>query len=234
MYFFQNILEIILNLLFPPKCVGCKTYGSNFCAKCQEDIAFINAPLCHKCGYPHEVWKATCHKCAAYSLTFLDTIRSVAFFEGGSLRKAIHHFKYNNNQMLATDFAGLLTECYMNNQLDSDVIVPVPLHKSRYKERGYNQSELLSSYLSELIERPIDNQTLIRHQKTVSQTTLSSKERKENVMQAFKCKGNALNGKSILLIDDVCTSGSTLEACAEALKLSGVHYVHALTIARAS
>jgi ComF family protein len=157
----------------------------------------------------------------------------VAFFEAGPLRKAIHKLKYHNNQVLGQAFAPLLAECYTTNKLEVDVIVPVPLHKSRYKERGYNQSTLLAKGLAKLISQPIDDKTLVRHRATRIQMNLKAIERRENVTNAFTCRASPLADKIVLLVDDVCTTGATLDACAHALKESTVRAVHGLTLARA-
>ena len=131
------------------------------------------------------------------------------------------------------DFASMLADCYSDYQLTGDVIVPVPLHNSRYRERGYNQAALLAKGLSRLIGTPVNNKTLVRHRITKTQMTLNAAERKINVSNAFTCQSTALRGKKVLLIDDVCTTGATLDACAQALKQAGVCAVYGLTLARA-
>jgi ComF family protein len=163
----------------------------------------------------------------------MDAIRSVAVYDNQLLRSTIHKFKYQNNRAIVSVLAMLLAECYQTNQLKTDIIVPVPLHPNRYKERGFNQSGLLATHLSTIISQPLDTKTLIRHKITKAQMTLRAEERKINVAGAFRCQSDALRSKVVLLIDDVCTTGATLNACAEALKNSGVSAVFGLTLARA-
>jgi ComF family protein len=115
-----------------------------------------------------------------------------------------------------------------------DVVVPVPLHTARLRERGYNQAALLARELAQQAGLPIDEGTLVRKRATAPQVELNAKQRKENVHGAFYCSGNALTGKRVLLIDDVCTTGATLEACAVALYENGARSVQALTLARAN
>lgn len=190
-------------------------------------------PFCQKCGYPLHISAEVCSQCDHNPLPYLDSIRSVALFEDTPLRPAIHHFKYHNHRILGQDFAPLLAKCYGDSQLETDVIVPVPLHPSRYKERGYNQSELLANSLAALINQPVDKKTLIRRRATKTQVSLNAAERHKNVAAAFACTSNALSDKSILLIDDVCTTGATLNACAQALKGAKARSVYGLTLARA-
>jgi ComF family protein len=114
-----------------------------------------------------------------------------------------------------------------------DVIVPVPLHADRLRERGYNQAALLAHELARQARLAVDEQTLVRKRATASQIKLDAKQRKENVHDAFYCSDSSLAGKRVLLVDDVCTTGATLEACAIALQESGALSVQALTLARA-
>ena len=127
----------------------------------------------------------------------------------------------------------ILADAYHHYDLDADVLVPVPLHFSRVKERGYNQSELLANELGKLLGLPINNSTLQRIRKTKSQMRLGAEERHKNVIGAFACADKQLVNQKVLLIDDVCTTGSTLDACAAALKQAGVITVWGLTLAKA-
>jgi ComF family protein len=114
-----------------------------------------------------------------------------------------------------------------------DVLVPVPLHATRLRERGYNQAALLAREMARRVGLAVDERSLVRQRATASQVDLNVKQRKENVRAAFRCSGNGLVGKHVLLIDDVCTTGATLEACAMALCEGGARSVQALTLARA-
>jgi ComF family protein len=163
----------------------------------------------------------------------IDGIRSAAYFEDNPIRPAIHLLKYRDHKAVASALAKILADSYRDYQLQADVIVPVPLHASRYKERGYNQSDLLVKELSGELDLPTDTVTLQRIRVTESQMTLGISERHQNVKEAFACQNDSLVGKRVLLVDDVCTTGSTLDACAVALKASGVASVWGLTLARA-
>ncbi|MFL7794769.1 MAG: ComF family protein [Anaerolineae bacterium] len=126
-----------------------------------------------------------------------------------------------------------MTACWQQHLMAADVIVPVPLHADRLRERGYNQAALLARELARQADLAIDEQVLVRKRATAPQVKLDANQRKENMRDAFCCPDDSLAGKRILLIDDVCTTGATLEACAAALLESGAHSVQALTLARA-
>jgi len=226
--------DLVLDLLFPPQCVCCNADGSFLCDDCRRNIQPIDAPFCPVCGYPGARHPDDCRQCHSHPLHHLRGIRSVALFESRPLRTAIHKFKYQNYHVLAKSLAPLLATCYTTTKLNTETIVPVPLHRTRYKYRGYNQAELLANELAKLIHQPINAQTLIRHRSTKSQMTLNAVERQHNVANAFICRNNHLQNKTVLLIDDVCTTGATLDACAEAMRQAGAEAVFGLTLARAS
>jgi competence protein ComFC len=159
-------------------------------------------------------------------------MRSVASYEG-ALRKAIHCFKYKYMRGLAEVLGSLLVTFWRANALPVDAIVPVPLHRRRVRERGYNQSALLALVLGREVHLPVLTDVLRRDRYTLSQVRLGWQERRKNVAGAFSCVDLRLAGKDVLLVDDVCTTGSTLEACSIALQSGGARSVRALTLARA-
>ena len=229
----SQIWQQILNLIYPAKCVTCGLSDTHFCQACQDKLKYILPPVCNLCGYPTPAGTDWCRQCQNNAIPDLDGIRSVAFFEDSPLRSAIHHFKYQNQQVLSASFAQLLAECLKLHQLPVDLIIPIPLYKSRYKQRGYNQSALLARSLSQLIDLPLDTKSLTRQRSTATQASLSAAERHINVVGAFSCTPEKINVQSILLIDDVCTTGATLNACAQVLKNAGARSVYGLTLARA-
>jgi ComF family protein len=161
----------------------------------------------------------------------LDGVRSVAI-HNGALRQAIHHLKYQRRRELAPTLGGMLFEYWQEAKLPTDLVIPVPLHSSRQQERGFNQAGLLASVLAERARLPLNDAHLTRTRATPPQVGLGAEERKVNVQDAFTWRGNGLEDLRVLLIDDVCTTGATLEACAVALQAGGAKSVWALTLAR--
>jgi ComF family protein len=161
----------------------------------------------------------------------LDGIRSVALHDG-VLRKAIHAFKYQGRRELAEPLGRMLFTYWQEAHLPADLVVPVPLHANRQRERGYNQSALLARVLARQARLELDEVHLVRTRATPPQVGLSADKRKTNVKDAFSWAGGVLEGCAVLLVDDVCTTGATLEACALALRGGGAQAVWALTLAR--
>jgi ComF family protein len=187
-------------------------------------------PLCPKCGKPQSSG-VLCPSCVSWRAE-IDGIRSPFRFDG-VIRQAIHHLKYKNLRALATPLAELLNDYLVTNPIPGEAVVPVPLHRKRLRERGYNQSSLLAHELGKLINLPVVDDCLIRDRHSLPQARASTvDERRSNVAQAFTCRDHRLKKKQVLLIDDVSTSGATLDACASALKASGATSVWGLVLAR--
>jgi len=149
------------------------------------------------------------------------------------MRKAIHQLKYRNLKALSPCLAELLADYFRSNPLPGEALVCVPLHQRRLRERGYNQSNLLARELGRRIDLPIIEDCLVRVKQAQPQVrAVDVEERRRNVADAFMCRDGKVGGKQIILIDDVCTSGATLESCAAALKSKGATSVWGLTLAR--
>ena len=164
--------------------------------------------------------------------TKIDGIRSVYRFDG-TVRRAVHDLKYRSIKSLSDPLAALMANYLQGNKVPGDTFIAVPLHSRRLRQRGYNQSALLAGKLSKLTAMPICEAGLLRVKDSLPQArTINVDERRKNVKSAFSCQGSELKGKSLILIDDVCTSGATLEACAVALKKAGAVSVWGFTLAR--
>ncbi|MBN1643683.1 MAG: ComF family protein [Dehalococcoidales bacterium] len=219
-----------LDLLFPRFCVGCGREGDFICNSCLTSLARIEPPVCPKCGRPQKNY-GLCSSCLDWQ-SDIDGIRSPFKFEG-VMRKAIHDFKYRNLRAITVTLARLLNDYLVANPIPCDVLVPVPLHDKRVRERGYNQSSLLAGELGKLTGLPVNEDCLARVGHNLPQAkTGSVEERRQNVKGIFICRNNILKDRDVLLIDDVATSGATLNACAAALKEIGVPTVWGLTLAR--
>jgi len=148
------------------------------------------------------------------------------------MRQAIHELKYRNLRALSAPLAKLLRDYLITNPVPGEVLVPVPLHRKRLRERGYNQSVLLARELGKLINLPVVDDCLVRQQHTTPQArTASVSQRQSNVTGAFTCRDGRLRDKQVLLIDDVATSGATLNVCAGATKSAGAASVWGLVMA---
>ncbi len=225
-----QVKKSILDLLFPPKCIGCGTEGGFLCPPCSESLPRLNPPYCIRCGLPINAG-ILCSRCSRSSLS-IDCIRSPFLYQGLA-REAIQQLKYKRLKALAEPLAGLLADYLHANQLSVDVLVAVPLHSRRLRERGYNQSALLAIELGQLAGLPVIEGSLIRLRNTAPQVRITAADpRRDNVRGAFGCKGRDFSQKQVLLIDDVCTTGATLDACALALKEAGAASVLGLTLAR--
>jgi ComF family protein len=227
---FQSLHGRVVDLLFPPRCVVCQRLGSWLCAACQREMPRVMPPVCARCGDPLPD-HGMCARCRSSPLR-IDGIRSVYCFDGAA-REAIHRLKYDGLAALAIPLGAALADAWREQPCAADVVVPVPLHRRRQAERGFNQSALLAREFARRLALPLDETALSRQRATRPQVDLGAEERKENVRGAFVATGRALSGKSVLLIDDVCTTGATLEACAVAMYAGGARRVCALTLARA-
>lgn len=219
-----------LDLVFPPTCGGCGKLGQRWCAECQAGVIRLQPPFCDNCGQELLVGNQ-CSQCR-HSQLACTQIRSWAVFSG-PLRNAIHTLKYQRNLGLADVFTDFLLAYLRDLTWLVELVVPVPLGRQRLQERGYNQAALLARALALSAKLPYSDHSLQRRRETQSQVGLSPQERKMNVQGAFEVRTQPVDGKSILLVDDVMTSGATLNACAEALLASGASKVYGLTLARA-
>jgi ComF family protein len=238
--FVRQFLTALLDVILPPICHICHEFIPNsgtlhICPTCRERLPLVLSPLCPICGIPF-IGVGNDHRCGA-CLTdppHYDTARAPFLYEG-AIRELIHSFKYNRNTPLRRPLV-LLTQEGMDEflrDLKLDVILPVPLHRSRLRQRGFNQAVLLGRVLSRHFSLPLLPDTLVRIRQTSPQIELSASERRQNVKGAFAVKKTELvAGKRILLLDDVMTTGSTMDECAKELKKAGAALVVALTVAR--
>jgi ComF family protein len=226
----DKLVELVVDSFFPRRCVGCGRLGGFFCPECLGNISRLLPPLCPNCGKP-QASGIVCPDCWQRQ-TEIDGIRSLFRFDG-IIREAIHQLKYRNLKAISPCLAELLADYLRSNPLPGEALICVPLHPRRLRERGYNQSNLLARGLSERINLTVIENCLIRVKQTQPQVRAADvEERRRNVDDAFMCRDERVNGRQIIIIDDVCTSGATLESCAVALKNKGATSVWGLTLAR--
>jgi ComF family protein len=235
------IVTALLDFLFPPLCHVCRSFISqagavHICQDCREQMPGVGHPLCTVCGLPFLGARAD-HLCGACqtSKPSFDSARAALVYEG-HCRDLIHAYKYRYKTHLRRPLA-LLTAEYLSEHIAAvrpDLIVPVPLHVRRIRSRGFNQAVLLGELLAREWKLPLNRQALRRIRWTEPQINLSAAERRNNVKGAFAVADTAsVNKRSVLLVDDVYTTGSTVEECARVLKAAGASEVTVVTVARA-
>lgn len=227
-----------LDFLFPPLCAACRVPVAephSLCAACWRAIGFLDGPACPRCGFPFDFdpgGATLCAGCLAREPVF-DGACSVMRYDDKS-RDLILAFKRADRLDLVPAFANWLARAGRPFLAEADLIVPVPLHRSRLWLRRFNQSALLAKELARRAGKPVDPFVLARVRRTPSQGEMpSAKARRRNVLGAFRVqKQEAVRGKTVLLVDDVLTTGATVEACARALKRARAKRVLVLTLAR--
>jgi len=219
---------MLLDFLFPRRCLGCGQWGKYFCQECLKKIKLIERQICPVCK-KLAIGGKTHPRCQTkYSLNGLVSI----FTYQGIIKKAIGKLKYKFITDLAEELIGL-TSKHMSYP-KSSILIPVPLHPRRQRWRGFNQAELLGRMLAEKYGWRVQTNLLVRYKHTKPQVDLKGKERKRNIRGAFKItpKAKIKNLKKVWLFDDVWTTGSTLRECGQVLKRAGAKEVWGLTLAR--
>lgn len=218
-----------MDWLYPPSCAGCGKGGERLCRSCLQEITPIDHQTsCPRCDLPQA--NHLCPDCQSQPPVF-EQLRSYSTYDG-SLRRAIHQLKYDNNLPLADTLCRFLISLFAEQNWQIDLICPVPLSQQRLRQRGYNQSALLAQILSWAVSIPCSKKALYRIRETRSQVGLNALQRRENVRGAFRAIPTIVQNKTVLLVDDIATTSATLSACAEALKSAGASQVYALTLAR--
>jgi ComF family protein len=219
-----------LDAIFPPECGGCEAQGTRWCTECRKSVIPVSEPSCVICGLP-QADNGICEKCQTTRPPF-RALRSWVVFDG-SIRNVLHRVKYQQDMGLGEPMALELANLLGPLNWPVDMIVPVPLSKERFLERGYNQVAIIAFPLSLAMDVAYVSPALRKVKHTESQVGLSADERRENVRDVFKADAHLVAGRSILLMDDVATTGSTLAEASRALMDAGAKEVYALTLARA-
>ena len=225
----RALLDFILNLLFPVTCVVCRASvqerrWGGACPDCWSSLVRLEPPFCTKCGEPAPAIEGLCGACRTGGHLF-DFARSALLFTH-NLREIIHHLKYADRVSLAKPLGNVLKECLEREPFRGNLVIPVPLYRGRERERGFNQAELIALRLG----LPVNSRLLRRRKNTPSQTGLSRNERKRNLAGAFEMR-SSVSG-TVIVVDDVYTTGSTMNEIARTLKRAGAERVEVLTVAR--
>ena len=233
----RGALSYLLDLIFVPLCPICRgplKDSGPFCEGCLRTIRRALPPICPQCGlpFPEGTEGHLCGDCLSGKYRFL-LHRSYGIYDGG-LREAIHRLKYGGDLLLVEPLGELLLEACEDLRDDGiDLLIPVPLHPRRLRERGFNQSLLLARHLSRRLGLLCEAEVLVKVKDTPSQTSLSPAERQRAVRGAFKVmKGERIREKRVLLVDDVFTTGATVNEASRVLLRAGAKEVLVITLAR--
>lgn len=234
-------LKTLFQFFFPPQCYCCETFLSEgqqgLCPDCLSGIHWIEPPLCTKCGIPFLSQGEKSHLCGSCieKDRFFTMSRALGYYEG-PLREAIHRWKYQGKLYLSPLFGEWMARGFFQYwSIDLfDLVIPVPLHPQRLRERGFNQALLLAKELSRRIGIPYRRKVLEKRKPTVPQVSLSGREREKGVKGAFHLtREGEVEGKGILVVDDVYTTGATVNECARVLLAGGANRVDVFTLGHA-
>lgn len=229
----KQIKDKIITLFFPKRCAGCDCViagDEGVCSACAGRIRLLAGETCMCCGKKVKDGSVYCYDCGRKKHVFGQNI---AVFEYADVRESLYRFKYNGRAEYAKYYAKKAYELH-KKRIDlwkADAIVPVPLHRSRYRKRGYNQAEEFAKELSALTGIPVCNTVLKRVKNTKPLKLLSLPERQNNLKKAFLFMQNDVKLNTIILVDDIYTTGTTLDAAAKACIEGGVAGIYTITIA---
>ena len=221
----------LLRQVYPDRCPVCDKalFGEEICPGCLPKLKYVRQPSCMRCGKPLEdEAKEYCSDCSGGKHWFVQG--KAVWVHQGAVSQMLYRYKYENRRDY-TDFLASQASAKYGKWIKMrgiDCIMPIPLHKKKQNQRGYNQAELLARQISQNVHIPIDAHCLIRTRNTVPQKELSDKERKKNLKNAFKIRRNVVQYKKVLLVDDIYTTGSTIDAAAQALQKAGAEEVYFL------
>ena len=224
-------------LLYPPRCPGCdeiipqREWKVGYCSKCNREIIRIGDSSCIKCGKPiNKGQEEYCADCRKKHHHFLQ--HKGVYLYGGPMKPAMYRLKYSNRRDYARVFAGDAYDKYASwlQKTGIEYLVPIPMYGRKERQRGYNQAGVIAEELGKLTGRPVKTDLVVRTRNSVPQKGLNDIERKNNLKNAFKIRKSGVKLKKILLIDDIYTTGSTMDEVSKVLRQAGVEQVYGLSI----
>lgn len=231
----QAIFDACINLLFPRRCPVCEDIaelaGKLICPSCISKLSPVRQPTCRKCGKELFSEQAEyCFDCSRHKRSFESG--AALFNYNEAAKRSMAAIKYRNKREFLDFYAEVMVHRFSHilKNWKPDVLVPIPVHPSRRRRRGFNQAEELARRLSCLLDIPIETRLLVRRRKTAPQRELNPQQRLANLQQAFAVNPKCPVPRTVILIDDIYTTGSTMEACTRVLKAAGVQEVHFLVI----
>lgn len=231
----KKIIRYVGRMLYPPTCPLCRRVldidNVGTCEECRGLISYVQKPSCLKCGKEIADDEAEfCEDCTNYERTYIKGFPAMNYI--GDIKKCVAAFKYNNRRDLSDFFANEIIRCCGRDILDAapEALVPIPIHRSKLKKRGYNQAELLAKSLGDRLGIPVDSKLIIRSANTLPQKKLDNEEREKNLKKAFISGSEIVKYKRVMLVDDIYTTGATVETCTKVLMKKGVTEVYYTSI----
>lgn len=229
------IKDIVLDMLFPRRCPVCDSVlpfgGGLICEECGKKLIYVQEPRCRKCGRMlTDRGREYCPDCENVSHGFDRAVS--AFIYNDAMQEAVFRFKYQGRQEYADFFAESMGR-YLSREITgfgAEALIPVPLHKERLKKRGYNQAALLSEKLGKIMGIRVEKDLVKRVRATAPQKTLTREERRKNLKKAFKLSGNGVKLTKVIIVDDIYTTGSTVDEISYLLRAAGVRSVYVATV----
>lgn len=229
----------MLDFIFPQRCIGCDDVlepwekANGVCASCIKNgkVRLAKEPLCKKCGRGLKSnTMEYCERCQRHSHIFIQA--KPVYFYSGEAKKGMYRFKYANRRAYARTYAktAVLMHSRWLKAINPDVIIPIPMYKKKERDRGYNQATVFAKELSKVTGIPCDDKTLIRTRNTTPQKLLDATERQENLQNAFQLREVGVKYKTVLLVDDIFTTGATVDEASKALLSAGVENVYVMTV----
>ena len=234
----KKILHEGIEIIYPPTCPICtQVLDKNMnekvfiCEKCRKKLSYIESPRCLKCGKPIENAETEfCYDCSRVEHIYSQGVGVWAYTD--EIKNSLYQFKYHNKREYG-EFYGLELknryEAIIKNW-DADVLIPVPLHKSKLRKRGYNQAEIIANSIGKFLDIPVDSQLLNRNKKTLAQKELNDKERLKNLENAFNIGEKVVKYNKVIIVDDIYTTGTTIDSCSKILIDAGVDKVYYISL----
>ncbi len=231
----NKILSAVGDLLYPPVCPLCRAVlpvrSGAVCTGCRAKISYVQAPACLRCGKEiMDEEQELCEDCTAHERSFIRGFPAMNYEE--PLPDSIADFKYHNRRGYAAFYAQEIVRRHGQAilALAPEALIPVPVHKTKLKKRGYNQAEILAQALGSILHIPVDAGVIERHANTLPQKALNDAEREKNLKNAFHYTDKIVKYKKVMLVDDIYTTGATIEACTKTLKDKGITEIYYTSI----
>ncbi|MBQ3666146.1 MAG: ComF family protein [Lachnospiraceae bacterium] len=231
----KSLVNLILDIVYPRRCPVCDSilrfHRGKICAKCYHELIYVHEPRCKKCGRSIEKFEQEyCNDCSRKKHLFVSGIALIT--NSGAGKKSVYAIKYRNKREYVDFYTDEIVKRYSEEirYWKPDLLIPVPLHKKKQLKRGYNQAEVIAVALGRKLKIEVDTKSLKRIANTMPQKELNELQRKKNLANAFQSDSKNIIGKNIVVIDDIYTTGSTIDECTKILIEAGAHNVHFITL----